>query len=254
MKELQMNGNEQTNWYQGTDEETSALINKKQWDSPDAMAKSYLNLEQMNGDQSKIVKLPDFNNPEETSKFYDKLGRPENAQGYEFEQTGDDKDSYGLFRDVAYNNGLTPKQAEGVYNQFNQGVSALSESKTKELEERSNKALSDLKTEWGDAYEQKMDQAKTGFRDMGFDDSKVEAISAQLGVQDTIKLFSRVGKAGSEPSFVGGERSANTQSIDEQIQEIYNNPDYLIKGKNKPLVDKVVSLQEAKLKLQQSKM
>jgi hypothetical protein len=49
-----------------------------------------------------------------------------------------------------------------------------------------------------------MDQAKTGFRDMGFDDSKVEAISAQLGVQDTIKLFSRVGKAGSEPSFVGG--------------------------------------------------
>jgi hypothetical protein len=27
-----------------------------------------------------------------------------------------------------------------------------------------------------------MDQAKTGFRDMGFDDSKVEAISAQLGV------------------------------------------------------------------------
>jgi hypothetical protein len=56
-----MSGNEQTSWYQGTDEETSALINKKQWDSPDAMAKSYLNLEQMNGDQSKIVKLPDFN-------------------------------------------------------------------------------------------------------------------------------------------------------------------------------------------------
>jgi hypothetical protein len=70
MKELQMNGNEQTSWYQGTDEETIALINKKQWDSPDAMAKSYSNLEQINGDQSKIVKLPDFNNPEETSKFY----------------------------------------------------------------------------------------------------------------------------------------------------------------------------------------
>jgi hypothetical protein len=46
---------------------------------------------------------------------------------HNFEQTGDDKDSYGLFRDVAYNNGLTPKQAEGIYNQFNEGVSALSE-------------------------------------------------------------------------------------------------------------------------------
>jgi hypothetical protein len=45
-------------------------------------------------------------------------------------------------------------------------VSALSESKTKEVEERNNKALSDLKTEWGDGYEQKMDQAKTGFRDI----------------------------------------------------------------------------------------
>jgi hypothetical protein len=45
MKELQMSGNEQTSWYQGTDEETIALINKKQWDSPDAMAKSYSNLE-----------------------------------------------------------------------------------------------------------------------------------------------------------------------------------------------------------------
>jgi hypothetical protein len=33
-----------------------------------------------------------------------------------------------------------------------------------------------------------MDQAKTGFRDMGFDDSKVEAISAQLGVQDSFRL------------------------------------------------------------------
>jgi hypothetical protein len=44
-------------------------------------------------------------------------------------------------------------------------VSAINESKTKEFEERNNKALSDLKTEWGDAYEQNMDQAKTGFRD-----------------------------------------------------------------------------------------
>jgi hypothetical protein len=60
----------QTSWYQGTDEETTALINKKQWDSPDAMAKSYLNLEQMNGDQSKIVKLPDFNNPEYSAEIH----------------------------------------------------------------------------------------------------------------------------------------------------------------------------------------
>jgi hypothetical protein len=71
-------------------------------------------------------------------------------------------------------------------------VSALSESKTKELEERSNKALSDLKTEWGDAYEQKMDQAKTGFRDMGFDDSKVEAcpfIGALLNIILHLRLL-----------------------------------------------------------------
>jgi hypothetical protein len=137
---------------------------------------------------------------------------------------------------LAYNNGLTPKQAEGVYNQFNQGVSALSESKTKELEERSNKALSISKQTITILIVPCLLKLVTLcvlrstqlVKDMGFDDSKVEAISAQLGVQDTIKLFSRVGKAGSEPSFVGGERSANTQSIDEQIQEIYNNPDYLI--------------------------
>lgn len=246
---MEENEQNESGWYQGDDETTKALITKKQWKTPESMAKSYSNLEQMNGDQSKIIKLPDFDNAEETSEFYDKLGRPDSSEGYKFEQSGDDKESYALFRKVAYDNGLTPKQAEGIYTDFNSGVSSLNDNRVKEMEERNEQTLAELKTKWGDKYDQKMDLAKAGFREMGFDDSKVEAISAELGIQDTIKLFSHIGKAGSEPSFVDGDGLLKDQTIDEKIQEIYDNPDYLKRGKNKILIEKVMNLRKAKLKI-----
>jgi hypothetical protein len=54
-------------------EATISLINNKKWDSADAMANSYSNLEKMTGDPSKIVRLPDFDNRDEVSNFYKKL-------------------------------------------------------------------------------------------------------------------------------------------------------------------------------------
>jgi hypothetical protein len=61
----------------------------------------------MTGDPSKIVRLPDFDNRDEVSNFYKKLGRPETTEGYKLEQgENDDEEATGLFKQIAYKNGF----------------------------------------------------------------------------------------------------------------------------------------------------
>lgn len=246
--------NGQVSWYTGDNEATISLINNKKWDSADAMANSYSNLEKMTGDPSKIVRLPDFDNRDEVSNFYKKLGRPETTEGYKLEQgDNDDEEATGLFKQIAYKNGLSTRQAEGVYEQFNTGVNALNEKQAKQQEDNINKNLTELKENWGDKYDEKMDKAKAGFKAVGLEESKVEGIAGILGLEDTIKLFSGIGKGVSEPSFVEGGGTATSGSIKEQLDEIKANPDYLNPLKNKQLIAKATNLHKALIEINNSK-
>jgi hypothetical protein len=51
-----------------------------------------------------------------------------------------------------------------VYEQFNTGVNALNEKQAKQQEDNINKNLTELKENWGDKYDEKMDKAKAGFK------------------------------------------------------------------------------------------
>jgi hypothetical protein len=72
------------------------------------------------------VQLPgDDAKPEDLQKFYGKLGRPENAEGYEFklpegipEDLPYDAEFAGSFKPVAHELGLSGKQAAGLHDWF----------------------------------------------------------------------------------------------------------------------------------------
>jgi hypothetical protein len=71
----------------------------------------------------------------------------------------DDEEATGLFKQIAYKNGLSTRQAEGVYEQFNTGMNALNEKQAKQQEDNINKNLTELKENWGDKYDEKMDKS-----------------------------------------------------------------------------------------------
>jgi hypothetical protein len=55
-------------------------------------------------------------NADEMNDFYDKLGRPETPDDYDFDIGAHDQEgSYNAFRESAHKHGLTDAQAEGMY-------------------------------------------------------------------------------------------------------------------------------------------
>lgn len=228
----------------GTEVET--LVNKKNWGSIGEMAASYTNLEKLMGGSSNVVALPDWNNTEEASKFYNLLGRPEKFDDFKFDKAENDDGSYDIYRQAAYDQGLNPKQAKGIYDKFNEGVLKQQEAFLKEFEANKQAAEHDLKEEWGNEYNTKMDNAKRAFKEIGLEPEKAEELSVILGLKDTQKLFSALGGITQEASFIGSEKSGtNIDSLNDQIAEIQNNPKYMVAGENQELVTKMENLMKA---------
>jgi len=156
---------------------------------------------------------------------YEKLGRPKTAEEYQFNLPEDQKvDDAALknFSTQAHKLGLLPGQAEGMvkfYNEMRSTELAAAESTATGQRE---KAITELKTEWGQAYDQKLQQANNVVANVfpkGFMDTNLED-GTKLGDHPAvIKAFaSLAGKMG-EDNIVqaSGPTHMTPKQIDKEI-------------------------------------
>jgi len=95
--------------------ETNELMQTKGWSTPDDMAKSYSELEKFVGNRDSIIKLPTEPDSEEWGDIYNKLGRPETPDKYDFKNDSGielDENSMAAFKETAHKAGLTQAQYE----------------------------------------------------------------------------------------------------------------------------------------------
>jgi len=153
------------------------------------LARSYVNAQRLIG----ADKLPMPVNPttEDLDNIYSRLGRPENAEGYEIPVDGNivTEEVAKSYADIAHNLRLTPDQANGVLEYYRAMVQESgSMSEAAESQQRNNTEMA-LRKEWGDEFDVRIEDAGK--------------IAKQFGSSDLLEMRLADGtKVGNHPDFI----------------------------------------------------
>lgn len=129
-----------------------------------ALAKSYHSAQKMLGvPKDQLLRLPADDKPESWAPVYDKLGRPAKADGYTIKvpdgAPAPEAEAKTAMFAKAHELGFSQKQLDGMYG-FLYEQAAVVGAKTKADHDAAiAQSVTTLKTEWGQAYDQKMTQA-----------------------------------------------------------------------------------------------
>lgn len=160
-----------------------------------------------------LVMPKDENDVEGRKAFLAKLGVPETPEGYKLPvPDGEDPAFSKIAATWMHANGVPPQAAVGVVKAFNDYVSGEIKKGMEQDQARSMAALADLKTEWGQSFDQKSEFGRRAVRqygkEAGLDDNDLKSLESSLGTSKMLKLFSKLGEAGGEGGFAGGDGGA----------------------------------------------
>lgn len=132
---------------------------------PYALAKSYVHAQKQIGADKIVLPNPKYETAEDWNQIYDKLGRPESPDKYELkvDEKMDSKFVEG-FKEAAHKTGLRPQQVEGLFGWYQEQATVMQQEQEKHQELERDKVLTELKNEWGKAFDTKVQDASTVFR------------------------------------------------------------------------------------------
>jgi hypothetical protein len=242
-------------WMEGFDEDTRAYVGNKAWQSPNDMLASYRALERYAGGSKAIVEMPGEDADEtKVNEFYNKLGRPESPDKYGLKAPeGADPKVTELYSKIAHKHGLTAKQAQGVFGEWNQEIIQMGAQSEAEMTAAAEREVADIRKEWGQAFQQNLDAGRRAAASLGYDQAKLNALEEKLGPAETLRLFATLGSKMGEDSFVGGEREGSSgfgltpAAARQQIADLKLNNDFMGKylSGDKDALSKMQRLMEA---------
>lgn len=241
-------------WSASFDEDTKAYVSNKGWKEPTDMLNSYRNLERFAGGAKDLVELPSADaTPEALESFYNRLGRPEDPEKYGLDlPQGGNPELLNWFKATAHKNGLTAKQAQSLFTEWNGMAGGMQEKIQAQQQQESAQAITALKGEWGQQYDSMIDMGKRAVAALGYDAGRLTAIEDKLGTGEMLKLFATIGSKMGEDKFVEGGRDASgfgvtPESARQQIGDLKTDKEFMgqyLSG-NKDAVAKMRRLMEA---------
>ena len=136
------------------------------------------------------------------SEIYDKLGRPETPDGYQFEGNAPDH-----FKQAAHHIGLNQDQANLLANYLGQMGQADQKRMQGEYEQEQLNYQQEMQKEFGDNYIKNVELARRAF--------------LQFGDNDTLKFLEQSG-VGNHPGLVTAEARINELKGDPEFMKEYN--------------------------------
>ena len=245
-----------TDWKANLSDEVRADKSLENIKDIEGLAKSYVHAQKLVG-ADKIPVPNKYATDKDWDAVYEKLGRPKSSDGYKYELPEDQKvDEAALknFSSQAHKLGLLPTQAQGMVKFYNEMMGKqLADAESISTAQR-DKAMTELKTEWGQAYDQKLQKANAvvssvfpkGIMSMNLEDgSKIGDHPA------VIKAFSALADKMGEDDIVqsSGPVFMTPKEIEKQIGELQQ-PGSSYWDKNHPnhqaAVEEVLALREKK--------
>ena len=197
------------------------------FDSVDKLAKSYVNaVKKIGGDPANLVSLPQEG--ESWDNFYNQTGRPETPEGYEFGEDGGDLDFY---RSAVHQIGLTQEQATDMLDLYSSVQEEQNEASEKATADFAVDSQIELKREWQQNYDAKLDQAQRAFAQ--FSTPEFNEIMDETGLgnhPEVIKAFAKIGSMIGEDKLVVGTGLGRSQmsvhDAQDQIQSKYRDAEF----------------------------
>lgn len=208
-------GGEST-WTDGFSESQMAIVQNKQWNSPQDMANAYEHSSKFLGaDPSSLVKLPtSADDVDGLNNIYTKMGRPEKAEGYSFEMANEmgGAEFTGWMKETVHSIGLSDKQAGALAEKLNQFNADSMAKMQADSQANTTTQINELKTEWGAAHDKNTLQAKVAAQSLGISEDQIKGIESELGYKETMKLFQKLGEKVGEANFQDGTDNGGFQS------------------------------------------
>ena len=179
------------------------------------LAKSYIHAQKMIG-SDKIPVPNKFATDEDWQAVYDKLGRPQEPDAYNFkldENSSIDENALKGFKEAAHKNGLLPKQAEGIIKFYDEMTNNMLTDLNSKAEQGRMNAEQELKKEWGAAYNQKLQAVSATSQ------KYLDSDFAHLTLSDGTKV-------GDHPAFVKAFAAIANDLGEDQVLS-GNGPQYL---------------------------
>jgi len=202
-------------WRGMLDPEQKSLVTAKGWKSPHDVVRSYAHLEKMFGGEK--IPLPGKEaKDEDWNAVWDKLGRPNSPDAYQFERPGD-RNAYNAemedwFRKTAHAAGLTAAQAKKLHAAYLELATANEAEATggpsnEKVTAAASAAVADigatLQDIWGSRYKANLAAARRAFHTFMDGEKDFESIADRLGEAPLMQLLARVGSAIGEDSMTG---------------------------------------------------
>ena len=222
---------EQDDWRSSLSEDLQKNPNLEKYSSVESLAKAYINASSMLGRDKLDIPKSD----EEWGDFYNKIGRPESPDGYEFEATEMpaempiDDAMMKEFKEMAHTAGLTGQQANELQKWYFGQIGGQFESMVTNAENEMTQSQNELRKEWGNAYDEKLGQAMRAVREFGGQELVDSLEEAGVG-NDTnlIKAFSNIGnRIMGDTVLEGSSEGTRTPSdLKAEIAKIQSNPGF----------------------------
>ena len=204
------------NWYGSASEEVQGYIQNKGWDDPLKAVASYQELEKYRGaSEDELIKIP--KDGESWDEVYTKLGRPEEAKGYEWsapEGVPVDNTRLEAFQNKAYELGLSKDQFTALVNLDAEYSMNFQNNALETLQQKQATELEALKQEWGEGFDERVEIGRrfisTNFPEGVDKELTLNLIEEAIGTSTMLKLFANAGvKANNQEGKLpdsGGDR------------------------------------------------
>lgn len=228
-------------WVGALNEESRGYVQTKGFKDPGQLVESYRQLERLRGvPQERLLTVPDnWDDTEQTSKLYSKLGRPDKPDGYGFKTPEGQDESFTKWAEKNFHDtGLTTSQATKLANKWNEFFSGNQKAALDAKIVNAEKQAADLKKEWGMAYGQNEKVAKLSASKLGVNKDTIDKIEDAIGYDATMKLFHKLGAGMGEGSFVTGDSGNDggsvltPESARNQIENLKSDPGFVQKYQN----------------------
>lgn len=196
-------------WTASLPEGVKGFAELKGWKDVGQVIESYQGLEKLTGHpQERLVALPkDATDQAAWDRVYEKMGRPLKPEEYGLAAgEGADPEFAGWASKTFHKLGLSKTQAAEIAKEWTGYAQGLEQKMISEANTKSQLADTQLKTEWGAAYDQNVRQAQLAAREFGVKTEVVEALEDVMGYDGVMKLFHNIGsKLGQAPFVAGGK-------------------------------------------------
>ncbi len=200
-------GDKATEWYNTIPEEpVRETIKAKNYANPNEVAMAYHNLLKLQNGNPDVIAAPKWDDPKSVDAFFNKIGRPETADKYEFkfpDGSKQDEQLVGVAKNMFHAMGVPAAKAQAGIDMWEKYVADTQAASLAAEQTANDAALATLQTKWGAQTEEYKAAGNRTVKALGLSNDLIAKIEANIGSAAIVELLATIGSKSKEGAFVG---------------------------------------------------